>query len=47
MSAVTKWTDPFDDMSDEGLDEHVDQLFSQRLGWWTDYSEPRQTCWNG
>ncbi len=30
MRAVTKWTDPFDDMSDEEFDEHVDQLFSNR-----------------
>jgi len=30
VSAVTKWTDPFDDMSDEEFDEHVDQLFSVR-----------------
>lgn len=28
MSEATKWTDPFDDMSDEEFDEHVDQLFS-------------------
>ena len=30
MTAGTKWTDPFDDMSDEEFDEHVDQLFSER-----------------
>jgi predicted DNA binding CopG/RHH family protein len=30
MSAATKWTDPFDDMSDEEFDEHVESLFSER-----------------
>lgn len=30
MNAVTKWTDPFDDMSDEEFDEHVEALFSER-----------------
>jgi len=30
MSAATKWTDPFDDMSDEEFDEHVEALFSGR-----------------
>jgi len=30
LSAVTKWTDPFEDMSDEEFDERVDQLFSER-----------------
>jgi predicted DNA binding CopG/RHH family protein len=30
MSTVTKWTDPFEDMSDEEFDEHVDALFSER-----------------
>ncbi len=30
MSAPTKWMDPFDDMSDEDFDEHVDQLFSEK-----------------
>jgi len=30
MSAATKWTDPFDDMSDEEFDEHVESLFSKR-----------------
>jgi predicted DNA binding CopG/RHH family protein len=30
MSAATKWTDPFDDMSDEEFDEHVGSLFSER-----------------
>ena len=24
MSTATKWTDPFEDMSDEEFDEHVD-----------------------
>lgn len=28
--STAKWTDPFDDMSDEEFDEHVDQLFSER-----------------
>lgn len=30
MNAVTKWTDPFDDMSDEEFDEHVEALFAER-----------------
>ena len=30
MSAVNKWTDPFDEMSDEEFDEHIHQLFSER-----------------
>ena len=30
MSSMFKWTDPFDDMSDEEFDEHVDRLFAQR-----------------
>ena len=30
MSAITKWTDPFDDMSDEEFDEHVARLFSEK-----------------
>lgn len=30
MSAVTKWVDPFDDMSDDEFDQHVDQLFSAK-----------------
>ena len=30
MSTATKWTDPFEDMSDEEFDEHVDALFSKR-----------------
>jgi len=30
MNAVTKWRDPFDDMSDEEFDEHVEALFSER-----------------
>lgn len=30
MSTATKWTDPFEDMSDEEFDEHVDALFSER-----------------
>ena len=30
MNAVTKWTDPFDDMSDEEFDERVEALFSER-----------------
>ena len=30
MSTTNKWTDPFDDMSDEEFDEHVDVLFSER-----------------
>jgi predicted DNA binding CopG/RHH family protein len=27
---ATKWTDPFDDMSDEEFDEHIEALFSER-----------------
>lgn len=30
MTATRRWTDPFDDMSDEELDAHVDALFSAR-----------------
>ncbi len=30
MSTATKWADPFEDMSDEEFDEHVDALFSER-----------------
>jgi predicted DNA binding CopG/RHH family protein len=30
MSTATKWTDPFEDMSDEEFDEHVDAVFSER-----------------
>jgi len=30
MSSSMKWTDPFDDMSDEEFDEHVEALFSER-----------------
>jgi predicted DNA binding CopG/RHH family protein len=30
MSAVKAWTDPFDDMSDEEFDAHVDELFSEK-----------------
>jgi predicted DNA binding CopG/RHH family protein len=30
MSTATKWTDPFEDMSDEEFDKHVDALFSAR-----------------
>jgi predicted DNA binding CopG/RHH family protein len=30
MSTATKWTDPFEDMSDEEFDEHVETLFSER-----------------
>lgn len=30
MSTATKWTDPFDDMSDDEFDEHVEALFSER-----------------
>ncbi len=30
MSATRRWTDPFDDMSDEEFDAHVDGLFSSR-----------------
>ena len=30
MSATRTWVDPFDDMSDEEFDEHVDKLFASR-----------------
>ena len=30
MSTATKWSDPFDDMSDEEFDQHVETLFSER-----------------
>jgi predicted DNA binding CopG/RHH family protein len=30
VSTATKWSDPFDDMSDEEFDTHVDTLFSER-----------------
>lgn len=30
MKATRRWTDPFDDMSDEEFDEHVEALFSAR-----------------
>ncbi|MDP9246344.1 MAG: CopG family antitoxin [Chloroflexota bacterium] len=30
MSAARKWVDPFDDMSDEDFDAHVDELFAAR-----------------
>ena len=30
MSQAQPWTDPFDDMSDEDFDEHVDKLFSEK-----------------
>ena len=30
MTTATKWSDPFDDMSDEEFDEHVEALFSER-----------------
>lgn len=30
MTATRRWTDPFDDMSDEEFDAHVDALFSAR-----------------
>lgn len=30
MTAVPRWTDPFDDMSDEEFDAHVDAIFSSR-----------------
>ncbi len=32
MSQAQPWTDPFNDMSDEEFDEHVDQLFSEKPG---------------
>ena len=30
MSAKWTWTDPFDDMTDEELDQHVEKLFRTR-----------------
>ena len=30
MSAIRTWTDPFEDMSDEEFDMHVDKLFASR-----------------
>jgi predicted DNA binding CopG/RHH family protein len=30
MSQAELWTDPFDDMSDQEFDEHVDSLFSEK-----------------
>lgn len=30
MTTTKRWTDPFDDMSDEALDAHVDALFAKR-----------------
>lgn len=30
MTGTGRWTDPFDDMSDEELDAHVDALFAAR-----------------
>jgi len=30
MSAATKWTHPFDDLSDEEFYEHVEALFAER-----------------
>lgn len=30
MTATRRWTDPFDDMSDEEFDAHVDALLSAR-----------------
>src|SRR5438876_397864 len=30
MTTVPKWTDPFDDMSDEEFDKHVARLFAQK-----------------
>lgn len=30
MSREITWTDPFDDMTDEELDEYVDWLYSRR-----------------
>lgn len=30
MKATRKWIDPFDEMSDEEFDAHVDQLFATR-----------------
>ena len=30
MTTATKWSDPFDDMSDEEFDQHVETLFSER-----------------
>lgn len=30
MSQAQPWSDPFDDMSDEEFDEHVNRLFSEK-----------------
>lgn len=30
MKATRKWVDPFDEMSDDEFDAHVDQLFAAR-----------------
>jgi predicted DNA binding CopG/RHH family protein len=32
MKAAGNWVDPFDDMSDEEFDTHLDELFSARPG---------------
>lgn len=32
MKSARKWVDPFDEMSDEEFDAHVDALFSTRPG---------------
>ncbi len=32
MKAARNWVDPFDDMSDEDFDAHLDELFSARPG---------------
>jgi predicted DNA binding CopG/RHH family protein len=32
MKAAGNWVDPFDDMSDEEFDAHLDELFSARPG---------------
>ena len=32
MNRSTEWRDPFDDMSDEELDAHVNKLFEKRPG---------------
>lgn len=32
MKAAGKWVDPFDEMSDEEFDTHLDELFSARPG---------------
>ncbi len=32
MRAARNWVDPFDEMSDEEFDAHVDELFSARPG---------------